>query len=107
MNKINDQFLRQLEEKGDDMDLAKKKNDLKSSTEALICAAQEQALTTNYASFNVDKSVESPLFLMCHKRGEGVNHVISECSKLAQKGTKNVQANTCINRTPFYFRPSQ
>ena len=49
MNKINDQFLRQLEEKGDDMDLAKKKTDLKSSTEALICAAQEQALRTNYA----------------------------------------------------------
>ena len=36
--------------------------DLKSSTEALICAAQEQALTTNYANFNVDKSVESPFF---------------------------------------------
>ena len=84
-----------------------KKADLKSSTEPLICAAQEQAFTTNYANFNVDKSVESPLFLMCHERGEGVNHVISEYSKLAQKGTKNVQANTCINRTPFYFRPSQ
>ena len=61
------------------------KADLKSSTEALICAAQEQALRTNYANFNVDKTVESPLFLMRHERGEGVTHVISECSKLAQK----------------------
>ena len=64
------------------------KADLKSSTEALICAAQEQALRTNYANFNVDNTVESPLFLMCHERGEGVTHVISECSKLAQKEYK-------------------
>ena len=65
-----------------------KKADLKSSTEALIWAAQEQALGTNYANFNVDKSVESPLYIMCHKRGEGVAHVISECSKLEQKEYK-------------------
>ena len=65
-----------------------KKADLKSSTEALICAAQEQALRMNYANFNVDKSVESPLCIMCHEGGEGVTHVISECSKLAQKEYK-------------------
>ena len=65
-----------------------KKADLKSNTEALICAAQEQALRTNYANFNVDKSVESPLCIMCHERGEGVTHVISERSKLAQKEYK-------------------
>ena len=65
-----------------------KKADLKSSTEALICAAQEQALRTNYANFNEDKSVESPLCIMCHEGGEGVTHVISECSKLAQKEYK-------------------
>ena len=38
----------ELEEKGDEMDQAKK-DDLKSNAEALICAAQEQALRTNYA----------------------------------------------------------
>ena len=65
-----------------------KKADLKPSTEALICEAQEQALRTNYANFNVDKIVESPLFLMCHERGKGVTHVISECSKLAKKEYK-------------------
>ena len=83
MNKIHDQFLRQLEEKD-----WLKKADLKSSTEALICAAQEQALRTNYANFNTDKSVESPLCFMCHERGEGVTHVISDCRKLAQKEYK-------------------
>ena len=61
-----------------------KKADLKSSTEALICAAQEQALRTNYSNFNMDKSVESPLCIIFHQRGEGVTHVISECSKRAQ-----------------------
>ena len=78
------------------MDLAKKA-DLKSSTEALICAAQEKALRTNYANFNVDKSVESPLCIMCHERGQGVTHVIIECSKLAQKGKKSTSVHNNNN----------
>ena len=88
MNKIHDQFLRLSWKKRVIKWTWLKKADLKSSTEALIRAAQEQALRTNYANFNVDKSVESPLCIMCHERGEGVTHVISECSKLAQKEYK-------------------
>ena len=88
MNKIHDQFLRLSWKKRVMKWTWLKKADLKSSTEALICAAQEQALRTNYANFNVDKSVESPLCIMCHERGEGVTHVISECEKLAQKEYK-------------------
>ena len=37
------------------------KGDLKVETEPLNFAAQEQALRTNSAQFNIDKSVESPL----------------------------------------------
>ena len=38
------------------------KGDLKVETEALIFAAQEQALRTNYVKINIDMSVDSPLF---------------------------------------------
>ena len=37
-----------------------KNSDLKAETEDLICAAQEQALRTNYIKSNIDKTVESP-----------------------------------------------
>ena len=45
-----------------------RKADLKVETEALICASQEQALSTNYVKFNIDKNYESPLCMMCGKR---------------------------------------
>jgi hypothetical protein len=41
------------------------KGDLKPETEALICAAQEQALRTNYVKFNIDGTAESPLCNVC------------------------------------------
>ena len=86
------QFLRQLEEEGVDINgtwnWLKKKADLRSSTEALICTTQEQDLRTNYVKFHEDKSVESPLRWMCHERGESATNVISECRKLEQKEDK-------------------
>ena len=36
-------------------------SDLKVQTEAAICAAQEQALRTNYAKNKIDKTSENPL----------------------------------------------
>ena len=57
------------------------KSDLKSTTEALIFAAQEQALRTNYVKFHIDKTIESPTCRMCGKTGETVSHILSECSK--------------------------
>ena len=60
------------------------KSDLKSTTEALIFAAQEQALRTNYVKFHIDKTIDSPSCRMCGKTGETVSHILSECSKLAQ-----------------------
>ena len=35
--------------------------DLKGEKEALICAAQEQALRTNSVKYHVHKTIESPL----------------------------------------------
>ena len=69
------------------------KMDLKPETEALICAAQEQALRTNYVKYNIDKTAESPLCRMCADKGESVGHIISECTKLAQKEYKRRHDN--------------
>ena len=55
-----------------------RKRDLNFETEALIFAAQEQALRTNYVKFNRDKSVDSPLRRLCGQKGETINHIIGE-----------------------------
>ena len=63
-------------------------SDLKVQTEAPICAAQEQALRTNYTNYKIDKTLENPLSRMCDERGETVQHIICECEKLAQREYK-------------------
>ena len=63
-------------------------SDLKVQTEATICAAQEQALRTNYINNKIDKTSENPLCRMCGERGETVQHIICECKKLAQREYK-------------------
>ena len=54
------------------------KGDLTVKTEALIFAAQEQALRTNYVKINIDKSVDSPLSRLCGQKGE----TISMCNQM-------------------------
>ena len=66
---------------------------MKVETEALIFAAQEQALRTNYVTFNIDKSVDSPLCRMCNQKGKTINLILSECKMLAQKGYKRRHNN--------------
>ena len=67
--------------------------DVKVETEALLCAAQEQALRTNYIKHHIDKSIDSPLCRMCGKCGESVQHIVSGCEKLAQKEYKRRHDN--------------
>lgn len=89
------QFVRQMPEQVDKDKIWKwlSKGDLKVGTEALLCAAQEQAIRTNYVKHKIDRSVESPLCRLCGKRGETVQHVICECEKLAQKEYKRRHDN--------------
>ena len=63
-------------------------SDLKVQTEAKICAAQEQALRTNYTKNKIGKTSGNPLWRMCSVRGETVQHIICECKKLAQREYK-------------------
>ena len=81
------QFIRDMPE-GTDKEkswLWLRKCDLKIPSEALICSAQEQEIRTNYVKYPIDKSVDSPSRRMCGDSGETISHIISECSKLAQK----------------------
>ncbi len=55
-----------------------KKGDLKPETEALLCAAQEQALRTSYVKFHIDRTVEKRETL-CGEKGKHITHLISEC----------------------------
>ena len=80
------QFVREMPEKIN-KDLSWKwlvQSDLKEQTEATICAAQEQALRTNYTKNKIGKTLENPLCRMCGERGETAQHIICECKKLAQ-----------------------
>ena len=61
------QFVREMPEEID-KDLSWKwlvQNDLKVQTEATICAAEEQALRTNYTKNKIDKRSENPLYRLC------------------------------------------
>ena len=44
------------------------RGDLKVGTEALLCAAQKQAIRTNYMKYNIDKTSESHLFRWCGEK---------------------------------------
>ena len=92
---MHGQFCREIPEKSTRKNLGIGYPDvmLKVETEALLCAAQEQALRTNYIKHHIDKSIDSPLCRMCGKCGESVQHIVSGCEKLAQKDYKRRHDN--------------
>ena len=65
-----------------------KKGCLKRTTEAFIMAAEEQAIRNNKIKAKIDETQENSKCRMCGKAKESVNHMLSECSKLAQKEYK-------------------
>ena len=60
-----------------------KKVRLKVSTEALICAAQDQALATKAHATYILKTSQDPKCRMCKNKDETVSHLLTGCSKLA------------------------
>ena len=48
--------------------------DLKKGTEALLMAAQEQAIRTNDVKHHIDKSRDSPTCRLCSEKGETMSH---------------------------------
>ena len=62
--------------------------DLKSEPESLIVAAQNRSIRTNLVKARIDKSQVNSLRRMCRKVDESIDHIVSGCSKLPQKGVQ-------------------
>ena len=88
------QFVREMPETTDDKETYwLRKADLKVETEAMLCAAQEEAIRTNYVKHKIDKTAQSPLCRMCDKKSETISHIVSEREQLAQKEYKRRRNN--------------
>ena len=65
-----------------------RKGNFKRETESPLIAAQESALRTNHIKARIDKTQQNSKCRLCGDRDETINHLISECSKLAQREYK-------------------
>ena len=65
-----------------------RKGNLNRETESLLIAAQDNAIRTNHINARIDKTQQNSKCRLCGDRDETINHIISECSKLAQKEYK-------------------
>ena len=62
-----------------------RKGNLKRETEFLLIATQNNAMRTNQIKARTDKTPQNRKCRLCGDRNETINHMISECSILAQK----------------------
>lgn len=60
----------------------------KKMWDALICFSQEQETRRKYIKYHIDKSVNSPLFIMRGESGETISHIVSKYSKVTQMNYK-------------------
>ena len=51
-------------------------------------AAKNNAIRTNHIQARLDKAQQNSKCRLCSDRDETINHIISECSKLARKEYK-------------------
>ena len=65
-----------------------RKGNFKRETESLLISAQNNAVKTNHIKAQIDKSQQNSICRLCGDRDETINHIISECSNLAQKEYK-------------------
>ena len=91
---MHGQYLRQTKEVKSDHCWAWIQNgDLKRETESLIVAAQNQSIRTNLVKAKIDKSQGDFLCRMCRKVDESRDHVVTGCSRLAQREYKRGHDN--------------
>ena len=65
-----------------------RKGNLKREIESLLMAALNNAIRTNRIKARIDKTQQNSKCRLYGDRDETINHIISECSKLAQKEYK-------------------
>ena len=66
-----------------------RKGNFKRETEYLLIAAQDNVIRTKQIKARIDKTRQNSKCRLCGDRDETFNHIISECSKLAQKDYKS------------------
>ena len=64
------------------------KRNLKKETKSLLIVAQNNAMRTNHIKARIDKTKQNCKCRLCGDRDETINHIINECSELAQKEYK-------------------
>ena len=72
----------------------KEKGNLKRETESHLIAAQNNAIWISYIKSRMVKTQQYCRCSLCGDRGEGINHIISKCSKLA---TNSIILETVIH----------
>ena len=65
-----------------------RKGKFKRETVSVLIVAQNNAIRTNQIKARIDKTQQNSKCRLCCDRDETINHIISECSKLAQKEYK-------------------
>ena len=91
---LHGQYLRQTKEVRSDQCWTWLQNgDLKRETESLIVTAQIQNIIINLVKGKIEKSQGYSLRRMCRKVDESRDHIVSGCSKLAQKEYKRRDDN--------------
>ena len=65
-----------------------RKGNFKREAESLLMAVQNSTIRTNHIKVRIDKNQQNSKCRLCGDRDEIINHIISECSKLARKEYK-------------------
>ena len=60
-----------------------RKGHLKREIESLLIATQNNTIKTNHIKVRIDKTQQNSGCRLCDERDKMINHIISECSKLA------------------------
>jgi len=68
---------------------------LKRTTESMICAVQEQAISTKYIQKHVFKTVNDDRCRLCKEAPETVHHIISGCTTMAPTKYLHRHDNVC------------
>ena len=65
-----------------------RKENFKRETESLLIVLQVNVVRTNHIKARIDQTQQNSKFRLCGDKDETINHIISECSKLAQREYK-------------------
>ena len=65
-----------------------RKGNIKRETGSLLLTKQNTAIRTNHIKAKIDKTQQNSKCRLCGDRDETINHIISGCSKFAQKEYK-------------------